>query len=1214
MEYFIKRINMQGLLNLPALAMVTLMGSALTSVDLVAADYPANIDYGSKGDFVVKRGVEFGRTADLLPIGPVLINLPEGPGSSSVNLSDGVRYEDTAWDLSDLTNPTMIRSLTCDTCYPGQPIGAHATVIRFDPETAPSIYTRADNYSFDPSGATSNDQLVTSEGPSNWRSEPLSYINLTSPYYVRTYWDYGFDPSGTFAIRDLGNIPASGPVQDYSLRGTQWDGILGESQLPTWLGTPMVYWNHLGLTGVTGFSSWLGNLLVVASDQQATGIAIYDMTGFKSGRIPRLLSVYQPELTEPDGHKVGIGGYWVESYGTNKMVFAARKRSNVLPERSYSAMYVIDFTDPRAPELSCELYFDQDENDPSDGDASSDPMYINFQDQYAFVDHFKVDIEACEAAYDDKTISTAEFAQIVYKFEDIGNQCDSSQYFRPLGQVGVFGGYDWWVTPDVNEQGMCFFVTDDEQDNRAPYIAGHSPKANQADYPVDGLIHMHIPETLRTETVQDAVILTNVTASTTVSFRMQLSHTGILSLWPDQDLAANSEYRVDVGGIQDYIGNTMVPYSFTFNTDNGVLTGPDGDDGSSSGEIIPSYSGTAYYPNKSSQLSCQTSAENGDIWVVNPDNDSVAIISQNEDPVIFGVDPSFKQEIKLNYQKPTSVTDIYRYGSHRFPVTYQDDDKVVFFRADGNPEFAIDTGHGTQPIASVVVDGSLYVALYGSGEVIEIDIDQQEIVARLAVGPTPKAMAVTGQRLLVTRFISTMEQGQVYDINISEGLSLTRIININKVLVPDDIDHGKGVPNYLSSIVISQDGSTAYVTASKANIERGLQRDGLPLDSDNTVRPMIATLDLVNNRDANTDPTSREGTTDLDNGADPSAITFLANPAVRVHALQGNNIVVANNLTANTSGQFATGFAPQDMCATLRTLYVKNFADRSVSAIDVAGFLHDGRLDQTITTVSTVTEEVLSSEELLGLQQFYHSSMPEMGQEGYMTCASCHAGGGHDGMTWDITSMGEGLRNTLSLNGASGTRFGNLHWSGNFDEVQDFEIQMEQLNGGEGLIPGMTFTAGESPLTHVSSGLSTELDALAAYINGLGKDTVSRSPYRSYTGQLTAAAARGQTLFANNNCASCHSGNAYRDGLSHDVGTITAASGNRLGGTLSTIRTPSLIELWASAPYFHDGSAPSLSDVLTRGAHQRTFTSTEQADLIQYLLSIDRELYIDDEQ
>jgi cytochrome c peroxidase len=254
----------------------------------------------------------------------------------------------------------------------------------------------------------------------------------------------------------------------------------------------------------------------------------------------------------------------------------------------------------------------------------------------------------------------------------------------------------------------------------------------------------------------------------------------------------------------------------------------------------------------------------------------------------------------------------------------------------------------------------------------------------------------------------------------------------------------------------------------------------------------------------------------------------------------------------------------------------------------------------------------LPTEELQGLKLFYHARIPDISPEGYISCASCHAGGGHDGMVWDVTHLGEGLRNTVSLNGASGVRFGNLHWSSNFDEVQDFELQLEQLNGGVGLIPGITFSGTDNPLSVTTSGESEELDALAAYVNGLGKDKVMRSPYRTYTGDLTPAAQRGLALFAADNCGDCHSTSAYRDGANHDVGTIIASSGSHLGTPLTGIRTPSLIQLWDSAPYFHNGSAATLNDVLDVGAHARSFTGTEKADLIEYLHSIDRELYIED--
>ena len=48
--------------------------------------------------------------------------------------------------------------------------------------------------------------------------------------------------------------------------------------------------------------------------------------------------------------------------------------------------------------------------------------------------------------------------------------------------------------------------------------------------------------------------------------------------------------------------------------------------------------------------------------------------------------------------------------------------------------------------------------------------------------------------------------------------------------------------------------------------------------------------------------------------------------------------------------------------------------------------------------------------------------------------------------------MGEGLRNTISLRGRAGMAQGFLHWSGNFDEVQDFEGQIRALAGGTGLM------------------------------------------------------------------------------------------------------------------------------------------------------------------
>ena len=84
---------------------------------------------------------------------------------------------------------------------------------------------------------------------------------------------------------------------------------------------------------------------------------------------------------------------------------------------------------------------------------------------------------------------------------------------------------------------------------------------------------------------------------------------------------------------------------------------------------------------------------------------------------------------------------------------------------------------------------------------------------------------------------------------------------------------------------------------------------------------------------------------------------------------------------------------------------------------------------------------------LLGKQLFYDARDTRLARDRYMSCATCHNDGGHDGRVWDLTGFGEGLRNTVSLRGRAGAQ-GFLHWSNNFDEVQDFEGQIRTLAGG----------------------------------------------------------------------------------------------------------------------------------------------------------------------
>jgi hypothetical protein len=258
-----------------------------------------------------------------------------------------------------------------------------------------------------------------------------------------------------------------------------------------------------------------------------------------------------------------------------------------------------------------------------------------------------------------------------------------------------------------------------------------------------------------------------------------------------------------------------------------------------------------------------------------------------------------------------------------------------------------------------------------------------------------------------------------------------------------------------------------------------------------------------------------------------------------------------------------------------------------------------------LATLASVATEKLAANVLLGKKHFYDARDTRLARDRYMSCASCHNDGGHDGRVWDLTAQGEGLRNTIALRGRAGAQ-GFLHWSNNFDEVQDFEGQIRAVAGGTGLMSDTLFYAGtrSTPLGDRKAGLSADLDALAAYVTSL--NAFDPAPARPSAGTLSTAAAAGKAIFIARNCAACHAGAAFTGSGANtlvNIGTLKPSSGSRLGGPLTGIDVPTLRDVWATAPYLHDGSAPTLNAAVRAHAGV-TISDADLANLVQYLREI----------
>jgi mono/diheme cytochrome c family protein len=136
--------------------------------------------------------------------------------------------------------------------------------------------------------------------------------------------------------------------------------------------------------------------------------------------------------------------------------------------------------------------------------------------------------------------------------------------------------------------------------------------------------------------------------------------------------------------------------------------------------------------------------------------------------------------------------------------------------------------------------------------------------------------------------------------------------------------------------------------------------------------------------------------------------------------------------------------------------------------------------------------------------------------------------------------------------------------------------------------------------------VTSKLPALQAYQLSLAAPAPPAGSFDA------AAAARGKVLFeGQGKCATCHSGNLFTDANTtlHPVADSMAEPETPSYASRSATklyRTSPLKGVWQHAPYFHDGSAPTLEAVVQTYNTTRALGLTPQqvADLAQYLKSL----------
>ena len=656
--------------------------------------------------------------------------------------------------------------------------------------------------------------------------------------------------------------------------------------------------------------------------------------------------------------------------------------------------------------------------------------------------------------------------------------------------------------------------------------------------------------------------------------------------------------------------------------------------------ILASATHTAYEkptllrPSHASSLAYSTARKR--VYVVNPDHNTVAALD------VAGSHRLWEKSVGKNPRTLALAPD------GNLWVACQDDATVtVLDGEDGGMIASLKLPYASRPYGIAFVPGGdrALVTLEATGRLIEIDAGRRAVVDSLDLGMHARALAISAEgRILVARFLSPVDHGEVMEVG-RAPLARKRTVALALDPGPDNEANSRGVPNALSDIAIAPAGRWAWVASKKDNVQRGRYRENLDLTFETSVRGITSQIDM---QSAGESLARRK---DYNDQSLPSALAFssLGEYAFVAQAASNNVAVVDAWSGANVFSLEAQGpeseRAPEGLALdeSDSLLFVRYFLSRTVGVWDISRLGRDNSQVRLAAVIATSPSEPLTPQVLRGKRMFYDAADTRMCKDRYTSCVVCHMDGATDGRVWDFTQRGEGLRRTTSLLGKAGTGQGPVHWSANFDEIQDFEHDMRGPFGGTGFLADADFHTADrdKPLGGKKAGVNADLDALAAYVGSLVQ--VHPSPYRNPDGTLSPAAAAGKAIFARADvgCARCHSGTGFTDSrlpgaapasgppasgtlpvgdtltpqgfLVHDVGTLGAGAGTRLGDTLHGFDTPTLLGVWEFPPYLHDGSAPTLMDVITTAnpvdRHGRTsqLSLQEREQLVAYLEQIDGE-------
>lgn len=516
---------------------------------------------------------------------------------------------------------------------------------------------------------------------------------------------------------------------------------------------------------------------------------------------------------------------------------------------------------------------------------------------------------------------------------------------------------------------------------------------------------------------------------------------------------------------------------------------------------------------------------------------------------------------------------------------------LVLSAASGERIAAIPAGHTATGPALSPDGNTLYVCNRFSNNVSAIDLAQGKELVRIPAVREPIAAAVTpdGQTLLVANHLPNTRTDPDFRGDVAPVVLAIDTRTHKSAAIP--LPHGA---NGLRSLCITPDGKYALVTHLVSNFQQIPFRVDMGWINVN----VVSILDIPRRKLLRT-----VGMDEQDLGAgNPWDVALTADGNAVCVSLAGTHelCVIDRSILLGESARIMQpmmgvwpiytslgrslwrrielpGKGPRALAAAGSQVYVALYFSDAVAVVDPGAAL-SGSGSGAVRTIALGPVPKLT--EVRRGELLFHDAT--ICYQQWQSCASCHPDGRVDGLTWDLMNDGAGnFKSTKSM-----------LWSHRTPPAMAEGVRMSAEE------------AVRSGLSHILFAARPEEEAAAidAYLKAL-------EPVPSpnlVDGRLSPAAERGRTLFFSQRvrCDRCHPPPLYTDLRAHDVGSRTAREPK------GRFDTPTLVEVWRTAPYLHNGRYVTIKELLVEGKHglrhvpDGALSERDLDDLVAFVLSL----------